>query len=198
MTAIALRAVVYYLCLNPSKKTTMLAELDNASSASLLNKPVSYKESTTHLPYFAAVIKEAMRMHPSTGLILERHTPPEGATISGQFIPGGTIVGINSWVINYDPANFVDPNTFLPERWLESKTLDETKLRAMNDLLMFNFGAGSRSCIGRHLSLMELHKVLPELFRTFDVQIAQPQSEWRETDHWFVQQEGPMYMLRPR
>ena len=61
---------------------------------------MSYKESLDHLPYFDAVLKEAMRVHPSIGLLMERHVPPEGATICGVDLPGG------KWIISvpqHDP-----------------------------------------------------------------------------------------------
>lgn len=98
-TAIALRAIIYYLLKTPDEMAKVVAELDAADRAGKLSHPtISYKESTEHLPYLCAAIKEALRLHPSIGLIMERHVPPEGATICGKRIPGGTIVGINSWV----------------------------------------------------------------------------------------------------
>lgn len=41
------------------------------------------------MSYLQAVIKEALRMHPATGLPLERVVPAGGATISGYFFPEG-------------------------------------------------------------------------------------------------------------
>lgn len=60
-TAIALRSVIYNLCRHPDKMQKVLAEIDSADQAGKLSNPISYKESTAHLPYFAAVLKEAMR-----------------------------------------------------------------------------------------------------------------------------------------
>lgn len=207
-TAIALRAVIYYICRNPDKKAKMLAELNDADRKGLLSSPVSYKESSTHLPYFDAVLKEAMRLHPSVGLLMERHCPPEGATFCGYNLPGGTIVGINPWALNYDPKNFADPERFVPERWLEPESEvaedrefvaeTEGELKARENMLMFNFGGGARTCQGKHISLMEMHKVLPELFRRFEVELAEPEKEWKITNHWFVQQEGLVCRLTPR
>jgi len=97
-TAIALRAIIYYLCRNPNAMTKAVSEIDDADRRGVLGQSISYKEATNHLPYLTAAIKEAMRLHPSTGLMMERHVPSGGATICGQHIPGGTIVGINQWV----------------------------------------------------------------------------------------------------
>lgn len=115
-TAIALRSVVYNLCKNHEAMAKVRAEIDEADGKGLLTHPVRYKEVTAHLPYFCAVLKEAMRLHPSVGLIMERHVPPQGANICGKEIPGGTIVGINPWVLNYDESLFGRPESFEPSR----------------------------------------------------------------------------------
>jgi cytochrome P450 len=68
-----------------------------------------------------AVIHEALRIHPNTGLILERVVPTEGAIIDNHALPGGTIVGVNSWVLHRNLDIFgLDVDVFRPERWLES------------------------------------------------------------------------------
>ncbi|KAH7137812.1 cytochrome P450 [Dactylonectria macrodidyma] len=92
-TAIALRATLYHLLKNPVKLQKLVKEIDDAAAGGLLSSPISFRESTTHLPYMQAVLKEGLRIHPSVGLLLERHVPSEGATICGRHIPGGTIVG---------------------------------------------------------------------------------------------------------
>lgn len=37
-------------------------------------------------------------MHPAVGLLLERHVPKGGTELAGQYLPEGTIVGVNPWV----------------------------------------------------------------------------------------------------
>jgi cytochrome P450 len=144
-TAIALRAIFYMLLKNPDKMEKLLKQMDEADAAGKLSNPIQYKETQNHLPYFGAIMKEAMRMHPSVGLLLERQVPTGGATICGEYIPAGTIVGINAWVLHYNPEVFPNPEKFEPERWLESS---EEKLQEM-ERSFFVFGAGSRTCIGK-------------------------------------------------
>ena len=193
-TSIALRAMVYFLCRHPAAMAKIVQEIDDADKKGALSQPISYQEAT-ELPYVCAVIKEAMRLHPSIGLLMERHVPFEGATICGRHIPGGTIVGINHWVISHNADVFPDPEAFKPERWLEAS---EDHLKEMEGLFSFNFGAGSRYCLGRHISLIEIHKVIPQLLRTFKVELTHPEKEWEICNHFFVQQEGVICTLTRR
>ena len=194
-TAIALRAIVYFLCRHPQACEKMVAELDAVDAQRQLSDPISYKEASTRLPYMGAVVKEAMRLHPSVGLLMERHVPAGGLHIYGRHLPAGTVVGINPWVTNRDANVFPDPEAFRPERWLDAS---ETELKRMESLWELNFGWGSRKCIGRNISWVEINKVIPELYRQFEVQLAEPEKEWRITNHWFVQQEGVDCVLRKR
>lgn len=55
---------------------------------------------------------------------------------------------MNAMVVQFDKGVFgQDSNVFKPERWLES----EEKNRAM-ERAMLDFGAGTRTCIGKHVS----------------------------------------------
>lgn len=70
-----------------------------------------------------AVIKEAMRVHPSNCYPLERVVPNEGAMVCGHFLPGGTIVSMMAPVINRAKNVYgEDADDFRPERWLEADT----------------------------------------------------------------------------
>ncbi|KAE8330563.1 cytochrome P450 [Aspergillus sergii] len=192
-TAIALRSILYNLICHPDKMAKVRAEIDTADREGKLSNPISYQESNTHLPYFGAVMKEAMRLHPSVGGNLERHVPPQGVTLCGQYIPGGTKVGINPWVVHRDPIVFPQPDSFIPERWLDSSP---EKLKEMEKAFL-NFGAGSRSCVGKTISLLEMRKILPQLLREFDIHLHQ-NKPWKTRNVWFVQQEEFICDLTPR
>lgn len=133
----------------------LVLEIQDADSKGCLSTPISFKEATTHLPYLNGVIKESMRLHPSVGLLLERYVPAEGLHVNGHHIPAGTTVGINPWVTNRDPNVFPDPEAFKPERWLQEVTNVE-HLKRMDEVWEFNFGAGSRKCIGKSCILPAL------------------------------------------
>lgn len=168
-TAISLSSVFYHLFKNQETLTKLREELDAAvQSGSIENRPtgiVSWSESQ-HLPYLDACVKEALRLHPAAGLPLERVVPEQGMDIAGHWVSGGTIVGCNAWVIHRREDLFgADVDSFRPERWLEA---DGERVKVMNGN-MFQFGAGSRTCIGKSISLMETYKLVPSLSRRFDV-----------------------------
>ncbi|KAJ5086944.1 Cytochrome P450 [Penicillium alfredii] len=170
-TAISLAAVFYFLLKQPSCLQRLRNEIDEAIRAGKLTDHasgvVSWTESQ-NLPYLDACIKEAFRMHPAAGLPLERVVPPQGMDICGDWIPGNTIVGCSAWVIHRQESVFGDDvDTFRPERWLDA---DPERLKLMNSA-MFQFGAGSRTCIGKNISLMEIYKLVPSFLRRFDVSL---------------------------
>lgn len=170
---------------NPETMTKLREEIDKADADGQISDPISDKEART-LPYLNAAEKEAMRLHPSVGLLLERHVPPGGATICGKYIPAGTIVGVNPWVTQHNPEVFPEPEAFRPERWLDASP---EKLAVMEKSFL-SFGAGSRACIGRYISLIEMRKIIPQLVRAFDIEmVGGAKAEWKVTNVWFTQQD---------
>jgi cytochrome P450 len=168
-TGISLAAAFYYLLKTPRCYHVLMRELDAAVESGKmqdrLSGIISWNESQA-LPYLDACIKEAFRMHPAAGLPLERITPPQGAEICGRYIPGGTIVGCSAWIIHRRPEIYGDDvGYYRPERWLEA---DRERLKEMN-ANMFQFGAGSRTCIGKNISLLEIYKLVPSFLRRFEV-----------------------------
>lgn len=105
-----------------------MEELDGAN----LVCPVSYA-STETLHYFDAVVKEAARMHPGVGLILERVVPAEGLMLAdGRILSPGTVVGMNAWVVHQNKEIFgEDAEYFNPDRWLQSSQETEEVCRGL-------------------------------------------------------------------
>lgn len=85
-TGITLSAILYYLLKNPATFSRLRDEVDTLDRERGRTSFVSFEESQG-MPYLQAVIKEALRMHPASGLPLERQVPPGGASICGRFFP---------------------------------------------------------------------------------------------------------------
>jgi cytochrome P450 len=52
--------------------------------------------------------------------------------------------------------------------------------------LLTKFGGGSRTCIGRNISLLEITKVVPQIVRNFDVEFEHPGKPMETRCAWFV------------
>ncbi|KAK1771877.1 putative cytochrome p450 pisatin protein [Phialemonium atrogriseum] len=186
-TAASLSAILYYLLKYPRTLTKLKDEISVFTAQGKLSDRVTFSESQK-MPYFQAVMKEALRMHAATGLPLWRVVPEGGAHISGQFFPAGSVVGINTWSAHYNRDVFgADADGFRPERWIEAEEAAEAgnkdMLRRM-DAYYMPFGLGSRTCIGRHISTLEMSKIIPRLLREFDFELERP--EWKTENFWFV------------
>ena len=193
-TAASLRAIFYYLCRNPEAHRKLLAEIDDAERKGELSNPVTFAEAQ-NLRYFQAVIKEALRMHPAVGLLLERIVPRGGAEIKGVWLPEGTVIGMNPWCASRDKSTYgQDADVFRPERWLEA---NEERLKIM-DRNFLAFGAGTRTCLGKNISLLEMSKLVPQLLRRFDFDLSDPDREWTLHDYWFVRQTGLICRVKRR
>lgn len=131
-TAISLSSIMWHLLQNPDTLRKLVAEIDDFTARG--NGNITFKESQD-MPYFQAVMKEALRIHSATGLPMWRVVPAGGAQIGGRFFPEGTTVGVNTWVAHYDERVFPNAKMFRPERWLEAESQPD-KLRDMNMMYM--------------------------------------------------------------
>ncbi|WVZ49631.1 hypothetical protein U9M48_000971 [Paspalum notatum var. saurae] len=112
------------------------------------------------LPYLQAVVKETLRLHPPVPL------PPYEAEatveVQGYTIPKGTKVLINIWAINLCADAWIEPNKFMPERFLG------TEVNFMGrDFQLIPFGAGRRICLGLPLAYRMVHLMLGSLLHRF-------------------------------
>ncbi|KAH7059039.1 cytochrome P450 [Macrophomina phaseolina] len=201
-TAISLRAVIYYVVKHPRCYERLMRELGGARAGGRLGECATWRQSQ-ELAYFDAVVKEALRLHPAVGMLLERVVPEGGFRLeSGAFLPEGTIVGASPWVVHRDARIFgEEPDRFVPERWLqkkgESRAGWDARLQRMTRATM-TFGMGPRTCIGKNISLLEIYKLLPSLFLRYDIQLVDPKAEWKITNSWFARQEGVEFHLTRR
>jgi cytochrome P450 len=185
-TAISLSAIVYNLLKHPETYKRLKEEIDEAACQEKISNPISFKEAQ-ELPFLQAVIKEALRLHSATGLPLARVVPEGGATLAGKCFPAGATVGINSWVAHRNTNIFgPDADTWRPERWLEED--DGSAAVAEMERYFLAFGLGSRTCLGKNLSMLEMSKLIPELLRRFDFVLDEElrDKDWDTKSRWFV------------
>lgn len=119
------------------------------------------------LPYISAIIKELLRWHTIAPLAVP-HRSTEDDEYEGYFIPKGTIVIPNSWLLLHDPEVYSEPNVFNPSRWL---------LEGENGLQLNSavpepsaaFGYGRRACAGKHFADNSLFINVSNILASFNI-----------------------------
>ncbi|KAH0543884.1 hypothetical protein FGG08_001785 [Glutinoglossum americanum] len=189
-TATALRATILYVITNPRVHAALRREIDAFLSQNPPADPASVipDAAARTLPYLHACIREGLRMNPPIPALLSKKVPPEGDTINGVFVPGGTGIGCCSFGIQRNKAAFgEDSNIFRPERWLEARGADAQRMERTADLV---FGSGKFQCLGKSVAMIELRKILFELVARFDLAIVDPTKPWKsENMGFFLQSE---------
>lgn len=162
-TATLLSGATYYLLSNPAVYKKLQAEIRHAfQSEDDITPP--FARSPGKFPYMEAVLTESLRMHPPLPASLPRIIGSVGDVIDGNFVPPNvlasitdgkiaiplicwqTSVGVHQSATYQSSANFTDPNSFIPERWLP-----EAPERFRNDRkdALQPFSIGPRNCIGK-------------------------------------------------
>ncbi|KAK3291405.1 cytochrome P450 [Chaetomium fimeti] len=166
----ALTAAMAMIGTHPEVLRRVVEEVrDTASSP-------AYDNTSAHLPYTQASIKEAQRLYPVIGMSLSRRVPRTGLVLHGHFFPPGTTVGCNPAALHRNTDLFGnDAGEYRPSRWLQDENPDTVRAMERTNL---TWGGGMRTCPGRHLAELVLHKVVPALMKEFDLEItALPEEE---------------------
>ncbi|QDS75022.1 hypothetical protein FKW77_005880 [Venturia effusa] len=172
-TVTSLRTITMFIITHPQVYRKLQDELDGAQ----LTFPILTDNEAKNLPYLQACISEGLRIFPPVTGLFTKRVPPEGDTIHGKFIPGGTEIGYAAWDFYKDPAIFgEDVDVFRPERWLEASEEQVLRMRKTTDLI---FGYGKYQCLGKPIAMLELGKALAEIFRRYDVSLIDPLKGWK-------------------
>ncbi|CEL05049.1 hypothetical protein ASPCAL06171 [Aspergillus calidoustus] len=166
-TAIALTQVLELLIRHPQHMETLRQEVDSV----LDGEVVAPFDKVRNLPFLRACLDEAMRIIPPTSAGLPRRTPPEGAMILGEWIPGSTSVSMTAYTTHHDSTVFPDPEQFQPHRWMDPVA------RKKMEPYFIPFSTGGRGCIGRNISYLEQTIMLASLVHRYE--FALPSPEWR-------------------
>ncbi|EEU38642.1 uncharacterized protein NECHADRAFT_45567, partial [Fusarium vanettenii 77-13-4] len=159
-TATFLAMVTYFLLKNPVTMKNLQHEVRSAfSSAGEITG-----DSTNNLSYLQAVIEEGLRMLPPSPIGLPRVCP--GATIDGHFVPAGTDVSVDAYVLGRDDRYFPEPDEFRPERWIGDDTGNEKDASRP-------FSFGPRACLGINLAYLEARIVLAHMVYAYDWELPE-------------------------
>ncbi|KAL1968062.1 hypothetical protein VTN77DRAFT_2192 [Rasamsonia byssochlamydoides] len=72
-----------------------------------------------------------------------------------------------------------DADLFRPEQWLDA---DDEGLQATNRVLDLVFGAGRYACFGKPVAMVEVSKVIAEIFRRNEIVLIDPANPWQSVN----------------
>ncbi|EED14437.1 cytochrome P450, putative [Talaromyces stipitatus ATCC 10500] len=177
-TATILSGTIYYLCTHPRVMQKLLDEVRTSFNSS---DEINIAR-ISHLKYINAVIDESFRLYPPAAGSHPRITPPEGAMILGQWLPGNTSMGMAQYAVFRSPYNFKDPEIYLPERWLDEEGPYKDDRREA--LQPFSFGP--RNCIGRNLANIEMRLILAKMLWHFDFELTPECANWPKDQYIYT------------
>ncbi|KAD2054440.1 hypothetical protein R6Q59_016840 [Mikania micrantha] len=158
-TATTLEWAMTELIHNPEKLKIARSEIIKV----MKDKTNIIQESNiSQLPYLQAVIKETLRLHPAAPFLIP-HQSIQDVEIQGFLVPKDAQILCNVWAMGRDPKVWPNPETFMPERFLEVK-IDYRG----QDFELIPFGAGRRICPGLNIAHRMLHTMLASLIHKFD------------------------------
>jgi cytochrome P450 len=108
-----------------------------------------------------AVINEGMRLYPPAWI--SDRISLQSDTYKNYSYPGGTIILLFYYGLHRDKKYWVNPNSFVPDRFLK-QNIDKEKQKAF-----YPFGAGPRLCIGNSFALAEMAIFLQAIIHRFDI-----------------------------
>nr|AMZ03403.1 cytochrome P450 CYP76AH16 [Plectranthus barbatus]UPO25015.1 cytochrome P450 CYP76AH16 [synthetic construct] len=168
-TVMSIEWIMSELMLHPQSLAKLKAELRSVMGE---RKMIQESEDISRLPFLNAVIKETLRLHPPGPLLFPRQNTND-VELNGYFIPKGTQILVNEWAIGRDPSVWPNPESFVPERFLD-KNIDYKG----QDPQLVPFGSGRRICLGIPIAHRMVHSTVAALIHNFEWKFAPDGSEY--------------------
>jgi cytochrome P450 len=174
-TAVALAWALYELGRHPEVQERLRNELDALG-------PDPHPALVVKQPYLGAVCDETLRLH--TVLTEVARVADVSCELLEHSIPAGVTVAVSMSAIHQDPAIYVEPERFRPERFLE---------RAYGPFEFLPFGGGHRRCLGAAFHDHEMRIALAAIVTCWHFQNIGEEKEIRHNLGT-----GPKYGVRIR
>ncbi|KAG2111764.1 cytochrome P450 [Suillus cothurnatus] len=158
-TAIGITAIIMAAACHPLAQAKVHEELDMVVGS---DRVPTFNDSSS-LPQLHAFLLEALRWRPIVRIGIP-HRATKDILWQGYCIPKGATVYGCHWTLSRDPVVFPDPETFDPQRWLDS----EGRLKD-NNMKFITYGFGRRVCPGLHLANHSLYITLALLLWSFRI-----------------------------
>ncbi|GKT49482.1 cytochrome P450 monooxygenase atE [Colletotrichum spaethianum] len=171
-TAGAFETFVLAMAAYPDIQKEAQAEIDSVFGE---DGVCSKKLKEANLPYLKACFLETLRWRPGFPLAIP-HATTQDDVYQGNHIPAHTTILMNIWAISHDPDEYEDPDSFKPERFVNStfgvNGSDERFKDGISDQsrrLTYGFGAGRRVCAGQRMAENSMLMTMSKLLWCFDI-----------------------------
>lgn len=146
-TAVTLMWAFKLLAEHPQVAAKLYAEL-----GAVLGGRVPTLADLPHLPYTEMVMKETLRLYPAAYNF--GRVSIQDVIIDGFALPAKRMVMLSPYILQRNPALFIDPDTFRPERFADEIGDD------IERYAFIPFGAGPRVCMGNSFAMLEIRLLL--------------------------------------
>ena len=143
-----------------------------------------------NLPYLQAVMKEGLRLHPHTPILVRNAT--EGCKIGGYYIGQNTTMMVNAYAVLRDPDSWEYPEEFQPERFMTSPLKGKEDEKAQLALNFIPFGSGRRGCLGKNLGYIFMGVAIGTMVQGFDWRINGDKVNMEETGEMTLTMAHPL------
>lgn len=167
-TGHALSWTLHLLATHPQVARRLESEIDAALGTRTLGL-----SDLLRVPYLDQVFCEALRLFPPAYVVAR--VAAADAEIGGYAIPAGASVVLWIYHAHHDPRWFPDPERFDPDRFSPERR------KSLPACAFMPFGAGTRTCIGKHFAMLEVQLILLCILRRFRLQPAQRGTVQRAT-----------------
>ena len=172
------------------------------SLAKKTNVQPAWWRTSAGAPVLEACLRETLRLHPVAPFVARKLTS-DAVVASGAgdddgggglTLPAGSAAGVWLHAVHRDPTVWVDPDSFVPSRWLvaDSNAVkpagSEDSIRSQGSntpgvRVLFKgagfmpFATGPRACVGQHLAWVYMRVVLARLVCAYEVRLAGGEGE---------------------
>jgi sterol 14alpha-demethylase len=147
--------------------------LRNPAIMKAIQREIRSYETAEQSALLQAAIKETNRCYAAAEItrLAARHAVIPGSSIT---VPKGTIVSVSPYLSHHDPANFPDPNTWLPQRWLgASGELMKLDTKVPGGIRFMPFGTDEPACAAETIANSIVTSTLSTILTEYDLSFTE-------------------------
>jgi cytochrome P450 len=160
-TATTLAFALWYLSTHTDTMRWLQEEIDEVFGAPETARGFK-PEDLPLLKRTRAIINETLRLRPPANSI--SRTCDRDVKVGDYIVPAGSCIEVRIFMTQRDPKYWKEPNSFIPQRWMDEKT-------ERHPFSFVPFSAGSRNCIGKNFAMQEAIIALSMLMSRFTVEM---------------------------